>query len=122
MMKSIKRQDVNITAHPYAHLCIVASCWDYSCVGQLRLLYRSYRYFTDRIDSWILQLKLELQLVGNRVIGIKIYRTQIPAFMSKQRKENQSILCCAYITTLLVISIQWLFRKPIIRRIVGTVG
>jgi hypothetical protein len=52
-------------------------CLNYSVMGQLR----------TATDPWILQLKLELQLVGNRIIGIRIYRTQIPAFVGMQLKQ-----------------------------------
>jgi hypothetical protein len=51
------------------------------------MLYGSHRYFTDPTDPWILQLKLELQLVGNRAIGIRIYRAQMPTFVGKKLKK-----------------------------------
>jgi hypothetical protein len=51
----------------------------------------SYCSFSDPIASLqilqILQLKLELQLVGNSVIGIRIYRTLMPTSVGKQLKQ-----------------------------------
>jgi hypothetical protein len=46
------------------------------------------------------------QLLGSRVIRIRIYRGLMPASYRKGKKVQaiQSILCCAYITIILVIS------------------
>jgi hypothetical protein len=51
------------------------------------VLYGSYRYFTYPMDPWILQQKLELQLVGDKVIGTRIYKAQMPAFVGKELKQ-----------------------------------
>jgi hypothetical protein len=50
--------------------------------------YGSYYYPTDPIATpRIPQLKLELQLADNSVIGIKIYRALMPTSLGKQLKQ-----------------------------------
>jgi hypothetical protein len=64
----------------------------------LLLLYGSYGSFTDPLILW---LKLELQLVGNRVIGIKIYRALMPTSVGKQLKQF-NLFYAAHISLLLL--------------------
>jgi hypothetical protein len=49
----------------------------------LRILRILCGSFTAPTNPLILQLKLELQLVGNSVIGIRIYRALMPTSVGK---------------------------------------